>query len=382
MTRHCKERSDEAIPHIILTASPRLHYNNVIMRQKLTLVSVSAKIAYMANQFGAKILSFGRAVPETVVTNKDLEKLFETTEDWIIQRTGIRERRVVDPAKGENAVSLGSLAAERALAKAGIKAEDLDLIICATATGDYLFPATSCLIQKKIGASNAAAFDMAAACTGYIYALNVAYNFIRCGQYRNVMVLAVDLMSRFIDWSDRRTAILFGDGAGATLLSACAASEDAFKAFNLKADGDDACTLFVPNTGSHYPVAAADITAKPTMVYMDGQAVYQFAVRAVPDSLKTVCELAGVQPEELDYVVPHQANTRIIEGAAKRLKIPIERFITNIERYGNTSAASIPIAFDEALELGTIKRDADKKLKIAMVGFGAGLTWGSAIIDY
>ncbi len=345
-------------------------------------MSVSVKIAFMPNPFGAKILSFGRAVPETVVTNKDLTKLFETDEEWIAQRTGINERRVIDPAKGENAVSLGTEAATKALAASGLKAEDLDLIICATATGDYLFPATACLIQKKIGASKAAAFDMAAACTGYIYALNVAYNFIRCGQYRNILVLGVDLMSRFIDWSDRRTAILFGDGAGATILSACPASEDAFKAFNLRADGDDACTLFVPNVGSHYPIAAADITSKPTMVYMDGQAVYQFAVRAVPESVLAACAEAGIEPTDLDYVVPHQANTRIIESAAKRLKIPLEKFITNIERYGNTSAASIPIAFDEALELGTIVKVPGRKLKIAMVGFGAGLTWGSTIIEY
>jgi len=332
--------------------------------------------------YGAKILSFARALPQTVVTNKDLEKLFDTTDDWIVQRTGINQRHVIDPAKGENATSLGAEAAAKAITKAGLKPEDIDLIICATATGDYLFPATACLIQKKIGASKAAAFDLVAACTGYIYALNVAYNFIRCGQYKNVLVLGVDLMSRFIDWSDRRTAILFGDGAGATLLSACAREEDAFKTFNLRADGDDACTLFVPNVGSHYPVAAADITGKPTMVYMDGQAVYQFAVRAVPETLAQACKDAGIEPHELDYVVPHQANTRIIESAAKRLKIPIEKFITNIDRYGNTSAASIPIAFDEALELGTIVKVPGRKLKIAMVGFGAGLTWGATIIEY
>ncbi len=343
-------------------------------------MSVSAKIALMPNKQGAKILSFARALPQTVVTNHDLEKLFETDDDWIVQRTGIRQRHVIDPKLGENATSLGAEAATKALEKAGLAATDLDLIICATATGDYLFPATACLIQKKIGASKAAAFDLVAACTGYIYALNVAYNFIRCGQYKNIMVLGVDLMSRFIDWSDRRTAILFGDGAGATLLSA--SDEDAFKSFNLRADGDDACTLFVPNVGSHYPQAAADITEKPTMVYMDGPAVYQFAVRAVPETLAQACKDAGIEPHELDYVVPHQANTRIIESAAKRLKIPIEKFITNIDRYGNTSAASIPIAFDEALELGQIKRDGDKKLKIAMVGFGAGLTWGATIIEY
>ncbi len=336
----------------------------------------------MAQFHGAKILSFARALPETIVSNHDLEALFETSDDWISQRTGIKERRVVDPSKGETAVSLGSEAAKRALSKTSLNPQDLDLIICATATGDYLFPATACLIQKNIGATKAAAFDIAAACTGYIYALNLAYNFIRCGQYKRVLVVAVDLMSRFIDWSDRRTAILFGDGAGATLLEACDPSEDAFLAFDLKAAGDDACTLFVPNVGSHYPQKASEITSKPIMVSMDGQAVYQFAVKAVPETLTTVCAKANISPQDLDYIVPHQANTRILESASKRIKVPMDKFICNIERYGNTSAASIPIAFDEALELGTIVRKTNSKLKIALVGFGAGLTWGSAIIEY
>jgi len=336
----------------------------------------------------ARIISWGRALPERLVTNFDLEKLFDTTDEWIIQRTGIKQRYIADAEKGENAVSLGAKAALNCLAnsqKHGGKAvgpEDIDLIICATATGDYLFPTTSCLIQDKIGAVNAVAFDLSAACTGFIFALNTAYNYIRTGQFKNVLVISVDLMSRFVDWSDRRTAIIFGDGAGAVLVSQSESESDGFKSFYIKSKGDKDCSLFVPNVGSQYPVKAEDITAKPQMVFMDGQSVYQFAVKAVPEALEEACKLAGVSPQEIDYFLPHQANFRIIESAAKRFKVPVEKFICNIERYGNTSAASIPIAMDEALELGLIKRPSDgSKLKIAMVGFGAGLTWGAAVAE-
>lgn len=338
--------------------------------------------------FGAKIVGFGRGLPEQVVTNFDLERLFDTTDDWITQRTGIKQRYIVDPDKGENATSLGAKAVENAIKQANengsdIKAEDLDMIICATATGDNLFPATSCLIQHAIGNDKAMAMDLAAACTGYIYALNTAYNFIKTGQCKNAVVIGVDLMSKFIDWEDRRTAVLFGDGAGATIITATKAEDDQFNPFYLRARGDAECRLIVPNVASKYPVAAKDITDKPVMVHMDGPAVYQFAVKAVPEALAEACKCAGIEPSEIDFVVPHQANVRILEGASKRLKIPMEKFITNIDRYGNTSAASIPIAFDEAVELGHIPSpDPNNKLKIAMVGFGAGLTWGATIIDY
>lgn len=335
-------------------------------------------------QFGAKIVGWGRGLPERVVTNFDLEKLFDTSDEWITQRTGIKERRIADAAAGDTAISLSVKAALSAMGSSDVKiqAEDIDLIICATATGDYLFPSTACMVQDKLGASNAVAFDISAACTGFIFALNNAYNFIKTGQFQNVLVIGVDLMSRFCDWSDRGTAIIFGDGAGAALITATSFEEDQFKPFYIKSRGDSECSLFVKNIGNEYPVAAADMKVKPEMVYMDGQTVYQFAVKAVPEALQEACDLAGIEPSELDYVVPHQANLRIIASAAKRLKIPLERFICNIDKYGNTSAASIPIAFDEALELGKIVRPKDRKLKIAMVGFGAGLTWGATIIEF
>ena len=335
---------------------------------------------------GAKIVGWGSGLPKKVVTNFDLEKLFETSDDWIFQRTGIKERRVVDPDLGENAVSLGAEAALKAIESSAqyndkqIKVEDIDLIICATATGDYLFPSTACLIQAKIGAVNATAYDLSAACSGFIFALNSAYNFIKVGQYKNVLVVGVDIMSRFTDWSDRRTAILFGDGAGACLLTQC--DDDAFKSFFIKSKGDVECSLNVPNTGGKYPLSLEQITEKQAMVYMDGQAVYQFAVKAVPEALENACAQAGVEPQDIDWFIPHQANMRIIQSAAKRFKIPLEKFICNIDHFGNTSAASIPIAMDEALSLGIIKFNPSKRQKLALVGFGAGLTWGAAVLEF
>jgi 3-oxoacyl-[acyl-carrier-protein] synthase III len=329
--------------------------------------------------FGARILSFGRAVPETVVTNYDLEKLFDTSDEWIFKRTGIKERRVIDPSKTESATSLASLAAKRAIKNAKITIEDIDLIICATATGDHLFPSTACSVQKELGMTRGAAFDISAACTGYIYALNTAYNFIYAGQAKKVLVLGVDLMSKFIDWGDRRTAVIFGDGAGATILEACEPKEDNFKSFYIRSEPDLKDCLSLPSVASHYPLKAEEIQPKPFMVNMDGQTVYQFAVVAMPDAIEEACKRAKILPEELDLVVPHQANIRIIESASKRLKIALEKFICNIDRYGNTSAASIPIAYDEAFEEGKIPQG---KKKIAFVGFGAGLTWGACILEF
>ena len=339
-------------------------------------------------QYGAKISGWGRALPKRVVTNFDLEKLFDTTDEWITQRTGIKQRHIADPDAGETAASLGAQAARNAIANAQkyssiqVLPEEIDLIICATATGDNLFPATACVIQRDIGAMNAAAFDMSAACTGFIFALNTAYNYIRTGQCKHVLVIGVDLMSKFVDWADRGSAIIFGDGAGACLLTATSFEEDAFNPFYIKSRGEEVCSLFVPIVANKYPVAAADITAKPQMVYMDGKTVYEFAVKAVPEALEEACKLAGLEPSDIDYFIPHQANMRIIQGAAKRFKIPIEKFICNIDRYGNTSAASIPIAMDEALELGSVKREPGKKLKLALVGFGGGLTWGAVVLEF
>ncbi len=337
---------------------------------------------------GAKIKSWGRAVPEKIVTNDDLTQLFDTSDEWISQRTGIKQRRVVSPDSGETAISLGTQAAQNCINNAkkyvdfDIKPEEIDLIICATATGDYLFPSTACMIQAELGATNAVAFDISAACTGFIFALNTAYNYIHSGQFKNVLVIGVDLMSRFTDWADRRTAIIFGDGAGACLISAVDQSENGFYPFYIRSRGDTACSLYLKNQGTHFPVPASEIDAARELAYMDGKAVYEFAVKAVPEAMDQACQLSGLSPEDIDFLVPHQANIRIIKSAAKRFKFPEEKVIANIERYGNTSAASIPIAVDEAMELGKIIKDPDTELKLALVGFGAGLTWGSVIVRY
>ncbi len=339
--------------------------------------------------YGAEIAGVGRGLPVTVVKNTDLEKLFDTSDEWITQRTGIKERRVVDPAKGETAVSLGLIAAKDALenSKANgkeIKPEDIDLIICATATGDQLFPSTACMIQAELGAVNAAAFDISAACTGYIYALNTGYNFIKTDSAKNVLVIAVDLMSKFVDWSDRKAAIIFGDGAGATLMTQTSSEKDKFKSFFIKSTGDKKGALCLPNVASHYPMKASDVKESIGVVYMDGPAVYEFAVKAMPTALKEACDRAGIAPTDLDFVIPHQANKRITDSAAKRLGIDPGKFIINIHKYGNTSAASIPIAFSEVLEEGKIKKtnNGGQPLKIAMVGFGAGLTWGATVVEF
>ncbi|MDA0771933.1 MAG: ketoacyl-ACP synthase III [Cyanobacteria bacterium] len=339
-------------------------------------------------RYGAKIISWSRALPERVVTNDDLAQILDTDDEWITKRTGIKERRIADPAKAENATYFGAMAAKAALANAEkysqtkIDASEIDLIICATATGDFIFPSTACMIQEQIGATNAAAFDMSAACTGFVFAINTAYNFIHAGQFKNIMVIGVDLMSKYIDWADRGTAVIFGDGAGACIISATDEVDDCFHSFYIKSRGDTEMSLYADAVANQYPIIAADIKDKPAMVKMNGKAVYEFAVKAVPEALEAAIKQAGFQADDIDYIIPHQANIRIVQSAAKRLNIPMDKFICNIERYGNTSAASIPIAFDEAFELGLIKREPGKKLKIALVGFGAGLTWGATIIEF
>lgn len=335
---------------------------------------------------GAKIIGISKALPKKIVTNDDLSKLFDTNDEWITQRTGIKERRVLDPSTGESGLSLGTQAALGAIEFANkhgnkIEASEIDLIICATATGDYLFPASACMIQSNIGAENAVGFDISAACSGYVFALNTAYNYIRSGQYKNVLVVAIDIMSRFVDWSDRRTAIIFGDGTGATLISACPKEEDAFKSFYIASRGDTECSLTLDNQGLSYPQSKAESKQETATVYMDGQAVYQFAVKAVPEAIQKACEKAGIEANELDFLVPHQANQRIMDSASKRLGIDKSKVISNISKYGNTSAASIPIAFTEAIEEGIINPPGGSQ-KIAMVGFGAGLTWGACVVEF
>lgn len=329
----------------------------------------------MTSLVGAKIIGVGSAVPPHVVTNADIEKLVDTSDEWITARTGIRQRHVVN--EDETGSELAADAARDAIAFAGISAEEIDLIIVATSTPDNLYPSTACMVQAHIGARNAAAFDLEAACTGIVYALSTGYQFIATGMYRTVLVCGVDVHSRFLDWEDRNTCILFGDGAGAFVLRA--SEENEFLSSYLRADGKGGHLLWIPNAGTAYPHKGVD-QPRPThrFLQMNGRAVYEFAVTAVPDAVRTVCQKAGLDLKDLDYVVPHQANQRIIKAAAERLGLRLEQFITNIAEFGNTSAASIPLAFTEAVKQDILPAPST----LVLVGFGGGLTWGAAAIRW
>ncbi len=324
--------------------------------------------------FSVGILGTGRAVPDQVLTNADLEKRVDTTDEWITSRTGIRERRI---APNDMAASdLGALAGRRALESANLSAEDIDLIIVATITGDMPFPATACIIQDKIGAKNAAAFDLSAGCSGFVYALDVAKNMVLGGSKR-VLVIGVDLLSRVTDYSDRATCVLFGDGAGAAIVGAVADGYGII-ATDIGADGAGAEFLKLPAGGSRRPVTDRTIENREHYLCMAGNEVFKFAVRIMGDSTHRVLAKARLTSEDIRWFIPHQANIRIIKSAATRLGISDDRLFINVERYGNTSAASIPLALDEIVESRTLN-DGDYLL---VVGFGAGLTWGAAIIRW
>jgi 3-oxoacyl-[acyl-carrier-protein] synthase-3 len=324
---------------------------------------------------GAHLIGVGAAVPETVVSNADLTQLVDTSDEWIQTRTGIRNRRVVTP--DETGASLGTKAAMDAIGFAGLDPTLIDLVIVATSTPDYFYPATACLIQNAIGATNAAAFDLEAACTGMIYALVTGYQFVAAGTFKNVLVCGIDVHSRFLDWTDRNTCILFGDGAGAFLLQASDTENDILSTY-LRSDGSGGELLYLLNPGTHYPVGRG-VDQDPTrVVRMNGRAVYEFAIKAVPEAVTIACERAGLKIEDIDFFVPHQANDRITKGAAARLEAPTEKWISDVDQYGNTSAASIPLAFCNALEQGRIK----PPVTVALVGFGAGLTWASAVVRW
>lgn len=329
----------------------------------------------MSLSVGARLIGVGACVPETLVTNTDLEKLVDTSDEWIRTRTGIRERRVVK--EDETAAGLAMGAAKDAIAFAGIDPAIIDLIVVATSTPDNLYPSTACLVQAEIGATRAAAFDLEAACTGIIYALAVGQQFIGSGTFKTVLVIGVDIHSRFLDWEDRNTCVLFGDGAGAFLLQA--ADENEILATYLRADGTGGHLLCIPNANVAYPHAGTTPPkAMNRFLSMNGRVVYEFAIKAVPEAIEAACARAGIQSKDIDFLVPHQANQRIIKAAADRLGFPPEKIVTNIDQYGNTSAASIPLAFSDAVKRGQIKSPST----CALVGFGGGLTWGAAILKW
>lgn len=328
-----------------------------------------------SNLLSVGITGLGSWVPERVITNQDLMKTIDTSDEWIVTRTGISERRKV--AEHEASSDLGLRAARAALADAGIRAEELDLILVATITPDMLFPATACLLQQELGATKAAAFDLSAACSGFIYGLAVGSQFVATGMYRKVLVVAAETMSKVVNWQDRNTCILFGDGAGAVVLQPV---EEGFGllSFDLGSDGTGADLLKLPAGGSRKPATLETVQNGEHYLTMNGNEVFKFAVKIMGDTALKSLEKAGLSTAEIDYFVPHQANTRIIDAAVKRLGLSNEKVYVNLDKYGNMSSASVPVALAEAVQKGFIK----KGDLLVLVGFGAGLTWGSCVLKW
>lgn len=337
-------------------------------------------MADIINEQGLKIKGVGRYVPEMTATNEDFTKIVETSDEWITQRTGIKTRHITN---GEPTYYLGAMAAKEAMQDAGISASDIDLIITTTVTPDFYTPSTACIIQREIGAIGCMAFDINAACAGFVYAIDMAKRYLNSGDdVKTVLVVATEELSKFTDYTDRSSCVLFGDGAGAFVLEK---QDGAMYASYLGADGNGANKVVaralkaenafrtnaeefdmnMPETKAHY-------------FYQDGREVYKFATKALPDAVENACKKAGISPNELDAIVPHQANIRIIETAAKHLGLSMDKFPMYIDRYGNTSSASIPLAFCEAVKDGKIKRGD----KVCLVGFGGGLTYGAAVFEY
>jgi 3-oxoacyl-[acyl-carrier-protein] synthase III len=323
----------------------------------------------------AHITGWGMSAPEPVLTNDDISKMVETNDAWIRERTGIRERRIA--REDQFPSTLGVEASIKALRVANLRPTDLDLIICSTSTPEYIFPATACLIQDQLGATKAGAFDLLAACSGFIYALNMGAQAIRSGSIKSALIIGSETLSRFVNWKDRNTCILFGDGAGAFVLQASDQPGGVLSAV-MHSDGSGGDLLTLAGGGSRYPANEATLLDGKHYIQMDGKEVFRFATRVMASSTQEVLACAGLTLDQVQWIIPHQANIRIIEAAARSLKLPMDRFIVNLERYGNTSTASIPIAMVEALEKGQIKPGD----KLVMVGFGGGLTWGALAAEW
>lgn len=321
------------------------------------------------------ITGLGSYVPPRVLTNSDLEKMVDTSDEWIQTRTGIRERRIADPEVASS--DLAVLAARPALERAGVAPTDLDLIVVATVSPDMLYPATACIVQDRLGADHAAAFDLEAGCTGFVYALIVGSQMVATGAHRNALIIGAEVLSKFLDWTDRATCVLLGDGAGAAVLQPVEEGRGLLS-FTLGSVGSGGDALKIPAGGSRMPASEETVRNRLHFTVMQGQEVFKFAVKAIEDACRLSVERAGLSLDDVNVVVPHQANSRIIDAAAKRLGIPMERFFSNVDRYGNTSTASIPIALEEAVQEGRIQRGD----VVVLVGFGAGLTWGAATLRW
>ncbi len=322
-----------------------------------------------------RIIATGSYVPENVVTNHDLEKIVDTSDEWITERTGIKERRIVN---GNQATSdLAYEAASIALKRAHLKAKDIDLIVVATVTSDMPFPSTACILQDRLGAKNAAAFDVNAACSGFIYGLHIADGFIKAGLHERILLVGAEVLSKVTDWQDRTTCILFGDGAGAVIIEATREKRGIFST-HINSDGSLSDLICLPGGGSRNPCSTHTILKKLNFIKMKGNETFKVAVRTLEEIVVKTLEANNLSPSQLSLLIPHQANIRIIQATAKRLNMPMEKVYVNIDRYGNTSAASVPIALDEAVQTGRV-HSGDY---ILLEAFGGGLTWASSLIRW
>ncbi|NLY76647.1 MAG: ketoacyl-ACP synthase III [Tissierellia bacterium] len=321
------------------------------------------------------IAGIGSYIPPKIITNDDISKLVDTSDEWIVERTGIRERRVVD--KDTSTSDIATIAAKRALQDGGISPEEIDLILVATVTPDMAFPSTACIVQKSIGAANAAAFDISVGCAGFIYGLSIGASFIRSGAYKKVLIIGAETLSKIVNWEDRNTCILFGDGAGACILERCEEGYG-FLSFDLGADGTDGNLLTMPAGGSRLPASYETVSNNLHTIKMDGREVFKFAVRIMEKTSLNVLNKANITLDELDYLVPHQANIRIIDSASRKIGITPDKVYVNLDRYGNMSSGSIPVALDEAYRNSLLKTGD----MILLVAFGSGLTWGSTLLKW
>lgn len=328
----------------------------------------------MSDEFKAYISGLGFYVPEKVLTNFDLEKMVETSDEWIKTRTGIEQRRIAE--NGTRASDLGTKAAEEALRNAGMGPSDIDLIIAATITPDMFFPSTACMIQNNLGAQ-CGAFDLAAACSGFTYAVAVAESFIKTRQYRNVLVVGTEVLSGFVDWKDRSTCVLFGDGAGAAVVSRSKEDSGILSTY-LGSDGAQGEILKIPGGGSAHPPSHETIEEGLHFLKMEGSEVFKVAVRTMELAVKEVIDRAGISLAEIDWLIPHQANVRILQAVADRLKVPTEKVVINVDRYGNMSSASTVVALTEAVRDGRVKKDD----YVVLVAFGGGLTWAATLMKW
>jgi 3-oxoacyl-[acyl-carrier-protein] synthase-3 len=326
--------------------------------------------------YGSRIAGMGASVPDRVLTNADLERIVSTSDEWIVTRTGISERRIASDSQATS--DLAERAAARALEAAAVDPIDVELIVVSTVTPDTFFPSTGCILQDRLGASHAAAFDLSAACSGFIYGLSVADAYLRAGLMRNILVIGAETLSKVVDWSDRGTCVLFADGAGAALVQRTT-GDSRILSTHLYADGSKGKQLIIPGGGSRHPVSQKVLDENLVKIKMaNGNEVFKVAVRSMEDAALAALKANGAEVSDIDLFVPHQANARIINAVAQRLGVPKERIVVNIDRFGNTSAASIPIALDEAVRAGRLK-PGDLLL---LAAFGGGLTWGSALIRW